>query len=204
MVENRVTSREVLMAIDGIGKVRADKYGSTALMFAVWNKKPDVVRALLSAGADVHAKNRNGETALGDFSLLFVILHPPCHVERSDCFTCRRVASRNPRPAMETPNRLDCRPLPQTPGKNASLPRSARFFLPCRQVFAYLFAPDFSRRRGPKPASLKNKAFFHTPPCQHLICPLFPPDSASPIQRQSFWRFRTRSHENTLDFGRSA
>jgi hypothetical protein len=41
-----------------------DGYGSTALMHAAWTGQKDILLFLLDRGADVHAKDKNGLTAI--------------------------------------------------------------------------------------------------------------------------------------------
>ena len=40
------------------------QYGASALMTAAFNNRPDIVKILISKGADVNLKNKRGETAL--------------------------------------------------------------------------------------------------------------------------------------------
>ena len=42
----------------------ADSNGATPLMYAIWSKKPDVVKYLIESGADIKAKDSNGFDAL--------------------------------------------------------------------------------------------------------------------------------------------
>jgi uncharacterized protein len=73
--------------------VRENLQGQTALMRATAMKQPDVVRALIQAGADVHARSNGGFTALlfasqqGDIDSARLLLEAGAHVNEATPLT---------------------------------------------------------------------------------------------------------------------
>jgi len=77
-----------------------DKYNQTPLYFAVHEGAPDVLAALLKAGADVNAKFSQGRTALHDAvkrdkpALVTALLQAGAEVNARDASGARRSFSR--------------------------------------------------------------------------------------------------------------
>jgi hypothetical protein len=65
-ISNKATPKVVkfMLSVNGIDVNTLDGYGRTALIFAAAGEDSEVVKLLLSAGADVNARTNGGETAL--------------------------------------------------------------------------------------------------------------------------------------------
>lgn len=67
-----------------------DSKGATALMYAIWSKKPDVSKYLIESGSDVKAKDKNGMDALiyavsyGQLELINILLDKGADIESRD------------------------------------------------------------------------------------------------------------------------
>lgn len=67
-----------------------DHAGATALMYAIWSKKPDVAKYLIESGADIKAKDNNGFDALiyavdyGQPEIINILINKGADIESRD------------------------------------------------------------------------------------------------------------------------